>query len=149
MRSPRPGTAWALCLLALVLVASVLMGCQAGRTSGVAASAAPTAATPAARTVWNGHYAQNLQPIFTDHCVTCLGPSRADNGLRLDSYQGVMKGTNHGPVVVPGDPDHSALISVVQGSVEPSIRMPHGGQKLTEQDVQNLRLWIQAGASAN
>lgn len=149
MRSPRPGTAWALWLLTLALAASALAGCQAGPTPGAAAVAAPTAATPAAKTVWTGHYAQNIQPIFNDHCVTCHGPSRADNGLRLDSYEGVMKGTTHGPVVVPGDPDHSALISVVQGSVEPSIRMPHGGQPLSQQDVQNLRLWIEAGASAN
>jgi hypothetical protein len=149
MRSSRSGTAGAIWLLALVFAAAALTGCQTGRTSGVGGGAAPTAATPAAKTVWNGHYDQNIQPIFNDHCVTCHGPSRADNGLRLDSYQGVMKGTDHGPVVVPGDPDHSALISVVQGSVEPSIRMPHGGQKLTEQDVQNLRLWIDAGASSN
>ncbi len=136
-------------LLTLALAAMALTGCQAGRTSGAAASAAPAAATPAAKTVWNGHYDQNIQPIFNDHCVNCHGPNRAENGLRLDSYQGVMKGTNHGPVVVPGDPDHSALISVVQGSVEPSIQMPHGGQKLTPQDVENLRLWIAAGASPN
>ncbi|HEX2987936.1 MAG TPA: c-type cytochrome domain-containing protein [Chloroflexota bacterium] len=144
-----PRIGWAVWSLTLMLAAAALTGCQSGRASGAAASVAPSAATPASKTVWNGHYAQDIQPIFNDHCVTCHGPNRADNGLRLDSYEGVMKGTNHGPVVVAGDPDHSALISVVQGSVEPSIRMPHGGQKLTEQDVQNLRLWIAAGASSN
>lgn len=57
-----------------------------------------------------------------------------------------MKGTQHGPVVVARSPNSSALISVVKGTADPSIRMPHGGQRLSEQELQNLVLWIEAGA---
>ncbi len=111
----------------------------------------PTA-TPApapAKLVWTGHYASDIQPIFNQHCVTCHGPSKAENGLRLDSYDGVMKGTQYGPVVAPGSPNTSALVSVVVGTASPSIRMPHGGQRLNEQQVQSIVLWIEAGAPNN
>lgn len=142
MRYPK---AAAITVLGLLLLASLAMaGCQTTRSTAAAAN--PTAAPAAGKVVWTGSYAQNVQPIFTQRCVSCHGASRADNGLRLDSYQGVMKGTQHGPVVVPGSPNNSALISVVKGTTDPSIRMPHGGQRLTEQDLQNLTLWIEAGA---
>ncbi|MHB0869240.1 MAG: c-type cytochrome domain-containing protein [Chloroflexota bacterium] len=141
----RHSKATAITVLGLLLLASLAMaGCQTAQPTAAAAN--PTAAPAAGRVVWTGSYAQNIQPIFDERCVSCHGSSRADNGLRLDSYQGVMKGTQHGPVVVPGAPNNSALISVVKGTTDPSIRMPHGGQRLTDQDLQNLALWIEAGA---
>ena len=130
-------------LLPVAMLAVVLSGCQAGR---LAAPPATPSAKPAGKLVWAGKYVQDIQPIFDRRCVTCHGPSRADNGLRLSSYADVMKGTQYGPVVVPGDPNRSALVSVLAGTTDPSIRMPHGGQRLTEQEIQNITLWIEAGA---
>ncbi len=133
-------------LLTVALLTTALTGCQAG---GAAVQAAVPTLAPApsgAKVVWAGHYTENIQPIFEAHCVGCHGSAKAENGLRLDSYQGVMKGTQHGPVVVPGSPDSSALVSVVKGTADPSIRMPHEGQRLSDQEVQNIVLWIAAGA---
>ncbi len=134
----------------LVLMATLSLmaaGCQVG--GAAAPTVVPTTVppvAPAAKVVWNGTYSQNVQPIFTQKCVGCHGPSRTENGLRLDSYDGVMKGTQHGPIVVPGQPSQSALVSVIKGTADPSILMPHGGQRLSDQDVLNITLWIQAGA---
>ncbi len=128
-------------------LALAVVGCQ--RPGGAAPTVVPTQVppvAPAAKVVWNGTYTDNVQPIFTQRCVSCHGPSRAENGLRLDSYDGVIKGTQFGPVVVPGQPNQSALVSVVRGSTDPSIRMPHGGTALNDQDVLNIVLWVQAGA---
>ena len=130
-------------LLAFVTLTFVVSGCR----SGAAATPTPAPTTvPAGKVVWNGSYAKNIQPIFNQYCVSCHGPSKADNGLLLDSYADVMKGTQHGPIVVPGSPSTSALISVISGTADPSIQMPHGKQPLSSQDVQNITLWIQAGA---
>lgn len=109
----------------------------------------PIGAPPAAKVVWNGSYARDIQPMFNEKCVGCHGPSRAENGLRLDSYDNAMKGTQFGRVIVPGSSTTSALVSVVRGTADPSIRMPHGGQRLTDQQVQNIVLWIDAGARSN
>jgi mono/diheme cytochrome c family protein len=133
-------------MLVVALLALVAAGCQGNRAA--APTVAPTAATapPAGKVVFNGTYSQNIQPIFDQNCVSCHGASRAENGLRLDSYDGVMKGTQHGTVVTPGNPNTSALVSVIKGAADPSIQMPHGMQPLPSQDVQNIILWIQAGA---
>ena len=127
----------------LVALAIVVSGCR------VAATPPPTpvpSAAPAGKLVWSGSYAKNIQPIFNQNCVSCHGPSKAENGLRLDSYADVMKGTQYGPVVVPGSPTTSALMSVINGTASASIQMPHGKQPLPSQDIQNIMLWIQAGA---
>jgi len=146
MRPWKAAIAAASGILALLLLGAAATGCRSGGSS--VQSAIPTSAPvpSGAKVVWAGHYSTNIQPIFVEHCIGCHGPSRADNGLRLDSYQGVMKGTQHGPIVVPGSPETSALVSVVKGTADPSIRMPHEGQRLTDQEVQNIVLWIQAGA---
>jgi mono/diheme cytochrome c family protein len=133
-------------VLATALLTVAVTGCQTGGAAVQAAAPTLAPVPSGAKVVWAGHYSSNIQPIFVEHCVGCHGPARADNGLRLDSYQGVMKGTQHGPVVVPGSPETSALVSVVKGTADPSIRMPHGGERLTDQEVQNIVLWIQAGA---
>ncbi len=146
MRFPLARTTKALWLLSLAALALSLSGCRAVGPGGSASLPAPTQVPPAAKVVWSGSYANNIQPIFDQKCVSCHGPGRAENGLRLDSYEGVMKGTQYGPVVIPGSPTTSALESVVIGTAAPSIRMPHGGQRLTEQEVQNITLWIEAGA---
>ncbi len=131
--------AWLVSAGTLVLI---LAGCRTPQVS----PPTPTPAAPAAKVVWSGSYDTNIQPIFDQHCVSCHGPSRAENGLRLDSYEAVMKGTQYGPIVIPGSPATSALMSVVIGTAAPSIRMPHGGARLSEQEVQNITLWIEAGA---
>ncbi len=101
----------------------------------------------AATTVWSGNYASDIQPIFDQYCVSCHGPSRAENGLRLDSYDNAMRGTQHGPVIIPKSAGTSTLVAVVQGNTAPTIRMPHEGRKLTKNRIQNIVLWIDAGAS--
>ncbi len=131
--------------MTLVAVLTVT-ACQGGGPATPTAGATAAPAPPAGKVVFSGTYSGNVQPIFDQKCVGCHGPSRAENGLRLDSYEGAMKGTQFGAVVVPGQPNQSALVSVVRGTADPRIRMPHEGTRLTEQEVQNIVLWIEAGA---
>lgn len=106
----------------------------------------PTAAPPAAKLVWGGSYSKHIQPIFDQSCAACHGRDRAENGLRLTSFADVMRGTQYGAVVVPGYPTRSTLVSVISGTADLSIRMPRGERRLNDQEVQNLVLWIEAGA---
>ena len=52
----------------------------------------------------------------------------------------------NGEVIVPGSPNTSTLVAVVQGTAAPEVRMPHEGQKLTRNRIENIVLWIRAGA---
>jgi hypothetical protein len=38
---------------------------------------------------------------------------------------------------------------LVEGRADPSIRMPHGGDKLNDREIEILRVWVQEGAKNN
>ena len=66
------------------------------------------------------------------------------------SYNGVMQGTQYGPVVLPGDPDSSVLNQLVEGRADPSLTMPHGDrEKLYAAEKEILRNWVGQGAKNN
>ena len=92
----------------------------------------------------------DVKPIFDQYCVPCHKPGQPGHeasGLALGSYDDVMKGTRFGPVVLPGDPRTSVLMMLVEGRVDPSIRMPHGDAPQPSQaEIDRLRTWIAQGA---
>lgn len=71
-------------------------------------------------------------------------PQGVPNGLYLDSYEHVMTGSNYFPVVQPGDPDNSMLVSAVEHRTMPpeNLHMP----PLTEAQIATIRRWVAAGA---
>lgn len=97
-------------------------------------------------------YAEDIAPIFRGWCVSCHQPGgQGYNASRLDlsSYQGLMKGTKFGPMVIPGDPDSSNLIVLIEGRASPDIRMPFGHKPLPNCLRQNIWRWIFQGAKDN
>mgnify|MGYP006188266187 CR=1 FL=1 len=85
-----------------------------------------------------------LAPLLAERCVMCHNASAAAAGLRLDSLEGVKKGSSRGPVVQPGNPANSEIIRRVKGSSQP--RMPMTGPPwLADADVVRLERWIAAG----
>ena len=56
-------------------------------------------------------------------------------GLRVDSREALLRGGETGPAVVPGDPEKSALLKVVQHA-EGFPRMPRGRAKLPAADIE-------------
>jgi hypothetical protein len=66
-------------------------------------------------------------------------------GLRVDSREGLMRGGETGPAIVPGAPEKSALVKAVQHA-DGFPRMPRGRAKLAAQDIDALEQWIRDGA---
>jgi cytochrome c553 len=94
-------------------------------------------------------YQANIKPILDAKCVQCHAPGGAGfdkSGLRLDSYDAMMKGTKFGPVVVPGSSVSSTLYRLVSGKADPSIRMPHNETALPDADIATIAAWIDQGA---
>ncbi len=94
----------------------------------------------------------HVQPILNSQCVECHQPGGAGFraiGLDLTNYQGVMRGTQHGPVVIPGDPTSSNLVRVVTGQVSPEIRMPFHRALIPAPQAQVIIRWIEQGARNN
>ena len=64
-------------------------------------------------------------------------------GLLLDSRDGVRKGGDSGPAIVPGDPDKSLLIKAVRYT-DPEMKMPKKG-KLPAALIADLEAWVKMG----
>lgn len=95
-------------------------------------------------------YKEDVHPILQYRCLECHqtgGPGVAYSGLNMETYEGLMKGTQFGPVVVPGNSMVSNLNVLVEGRA--GIRMPHNRKRLTPCEIQILRDWVNQGAKNN
>lgn len=97
-------------------------------------------------------FKSEIKPLVDKYCTECHLPGGAGaqaSGFITDSYQNVMKGTKYGPVVVAGDPLSSSFYRLVAGKVDPSIRMPHGKEALSDEEIAKIENWITQGAEDN
>ena len=69
-------------------------------------------------------YAASIQPVFTNHCVSCHGAAKHKNNLRLNSYDAVMRGGKHGAVIKAGDAKGSELFRRISLSPSSDDFMP-------------------------
>ena len=93
-------------------------------------------------------YGARIQPVFAGHCVTCHGRNKHKSNLRLDSYDAVMRGGKHGPVIKPGDLKTSELFHRITLSPSDDDFMPPENRRpLSPGDVKLIEQWIAAGAS--
>ncbi len=106
------------------------------------ACAAAALALPAAARA-ETTYAE-IAGIFAESCVACHGGEDAVLGLRLDSLDGIRRGSDNGPVAIPGQPGNSELVRRIKGISEP--RMPLTGPPyLKEAQIAAIEAWIAAG----
>jgi len=89
-------------------------------------------------------FESKIRPIFHESCNKCHGEKKQFAGLRLDTREGLMKGGDGGPSVVPGKPGESLLIQAVKETDE-ALRMPQEGS-LTEEQISDLEKWVEMGA---
>ena len=98
-------------------------------------------------------FKEDVQPIFQVYCAGCHQPPNGEgykaSELDLTSYQGVMKGTKYGPMVIPGDAENSNLMRLLDWRVSPQIRMPHAKKQLGLDERKTIRTWISQGAKDN
>jgi hypothetical protein len=89
-------------------------------------------------------FEHKIRPVLAENCFSCHGARKQEAGLRLDSREGLLKGSDAGPVVVPSDPGKSKLIKAVRH--EGRVRMPQGGKKLPADAIDSLTAWVKLGA---
>jgi hypothetical protein len=94
-------------------------------------------------------YQADIKAILDQHCVECHKPGAKGtekSGLLLDTYAATMRGTNFGPVVIPGQAINSTLYRLITGKADPSLRMPHDKGPLPEETANKIKDWIDQGA---
>jgi mono/diheme cytochrome c family protein len=111
-------------------------------------------ATPSARlcAAEPQSFSEDILPIFKGRCASCHqsgGAGYEKSGLDLTTYEGLMKGTRFGAMVVPRDPEGSNLMWLLDWRASPEVRMPHGKKKLSTCDRNAIRAWIREGAKDN
>ena len=98
--------------VAVALPAALLVGMALTTSSNQARAAEPDVS-----------FAQDILPLLKWRCVSCHQPGGegyAKSGLDLNSYQGLMQGTKFGPMVLPGNPETSNLMLLLDWRVPPA-----------------------------
>jgi mono/diheme cytochrome c family protein len=109
-------------------------------------------------------FTKDIRPLFEASCAGCHGERQQKGGLRLDSLEAVLKGSEHSKVVVAGKIKESPLLIAVSGldpemTMPPKMRPGRGGpggpggprpgfappKPLTAQEVGLIRAWIEQG----
>lgn len=89
----------------------------------------------------------DLEPVLQARCVMCHSGPGAPLGLHLDSLDGLLKGSQNGPVVKTGEPANSELIRRLKGVSLP--RMPLTGPPyLSAAEISLFERWIDTGMPA-
>jgi uncharacterized membrane protein/mono/diheme cytochrome c family protein len=95
-------------------------------------------------------YGARIQPIFSQHCVGCHGPSKHKASLRLDTYDAVMRGSKDGAVIKSGSPTGSEIFRRINLPPTDDDFMPSGHKPpLSSNEIKRIELWISSGASGS
>jgi hypothetical protein len=91
-------------------------------------------------------FEKDIKPIFEKACFKCPGEEKPKVKLRVNTLEGVKKGSENGPVVIAGKSEKSLLVHTVAGLVEDMLMPPEGkADPLTRDQIALIRAWIDQG----
>jgi Protein of unknown function (DUF1553)/Protein of unknown function (DUF1549)/Planctomycete cytochrome C len=91
-------------------------------------------------------FQRDVRPILSKHCFECHGADTQESNLRVDRRAELLKGGKSGrAAVVPGHSAESRLLLAVSGK-DKKLSMPPDGARLTSNEIETLRRWIDQGA---
>jgi mono/diheme cytochrome c family protein len=122
-----------------------------GVSSFVFAADVDTSKLPAPSTKTGVTYATDIKPIFDASCIKCHGAQKPKAKLRLDSLEGILKGSENGKVVEAGKSEKSVLVLNIAHLGDEDDFMPPpknklGLKKLSDEQIGLIRAWIDQGA---
>ena len=121
------------------------MPASLARLLGVEAAPPPKPKTATFETA--AAFADVVQPILQERCVGCHGPTKSNGGLRVDTWELLLKGGKHGPVLKPGTPAPGALVRRIDLPADEKEHMPPRGKpQLSDDDLTLVEWWVGAGA---
>ena len=122
-----------------------------GREVPGTAGSTTSAALAASRLPWISHDAQavpygEVQRLLAEKCTSCHTGIDAAQGLRLDSWEALFAGSDHGEAVIPFDAARSLLVELTTKLVGGPHPAEVGGETLNDTEVALLSEWINEGA---
>ncbi len=103
-------------------------------------------ASAAASPAQQPSYARDVRPFLAKYCLECHNAKSAKASLNLETFKGLRAGGDSGTVLVPGSPDKSPLVRLVEGKEEPKMPPKAARRQPKPAEVAVLRAWIKAGA---
>ncbi len=94
-------------------------------------------------------FEKKIRPVLVESCYEChsAGSKKVKGGLLLDTSEGLLRGGDSGPAIVPGNPQKSLLIQAIRHeSKEEDFFMPPKKDKLEEAVIADFEQWVQMGA---
>ncbi|MCA9267964.1 MAG: hypothetical protein KDA41_05810, partial [Planctomycetales bacterium] len=88
---------------------------------------------------------RDVAPILRKYCQGCHNADETNADLRLDVYDEILKGGEHGAALVPGDAKVSRIIRLTTGQAEPAMP-PKDEKQPSPDEIAVLAAWIDAGA---
>ncbi len=91
-------------------------------------------------------FEKRIRPLLIQRCYECHSQESKElhGELLVDSRATIRRGGTLGVAVVPGDPEHSLLLTAVRGT-DSSLQMPPDG-RLSDDEIRDLEQWIRMGA---
>ncbi|MDR3639023.1 MAG: DUF1549 domain-containing protein [Isosphaeraceae bacterium] len=91
-------------------------------------------------------FESKIRPVLASQCAKCHSSSaeKVKGGLLVDTREGLRKGGDTGPAVVPGNPGESLLVTAIRYEDE-SLKMPPK-EKLPDAVVADFEAWVKMGA---
>ncbi|MFZ0827669.1 MAG: c-type cytochrome domain-containing protein [Verrucomicrobiia bacterium] len=123
-----------------------------GTSSLVLAVAAETTPLPPASTQTGVTYATDIKPILDQSCVKCHSGEKPKAHLKLDTLEGVLKGSKDGKVVTAGDSANSFVVKCITHTTDdhdswmPPLHNKANIGPLTPEQIGLIRAWIDQGA---
>ncbi len=125
-------------------IASQLLGVGLLLAWSAALSAAPA---PKLTPAQSDFFEKKVRPVLVKECYKCHSAEagRVKGGLRVDTRDGLLKGGDSGPAIVPGNPDRSLLVRAIRYR-ERDLQMPPDDKKLPASQIADLEAWVRMGA---
>ena len=86
-------------------------------------------------------FEEGVQAILKENCLQCHGSKIQKAELDLSTREGILEGSESGPIVEAGDPEESLLYEMVSEGLMP----PEGKPPLSEEAIEAIRRWIESG----
>lgn len=85
------------------------------------------------------NFANDVAPIFQEHCIRCHLPGIEKGDVSLATFEDLQTNEH----VIAGDSESSYLLELIDGE---SPEMPKDGKPLSKNEVAVIRNWIDSGA---
>jgi hypothetical protein len=123
----------------LVLLGGVLAAGGAVAPPRLAAESPPTADQIA-------FFEKSIRPVLVQECYSCHATTakKIRGGLTLDTRDGLRKGGENGPAVVPGDAKKSLIVQAIRHARD-ELKMPPK-KKLPAEVIADFEKWVAMGA---